>query len=281
MAVKRTIEDMQRLAASRGGFCLSQAYVRRRVHLEWQCAEGHRWRATPAAIIQRTWCPFCARARMYDTLETMQEIAAKRGGRCLSDTYSGTTSPLEWECAKGHRWSAVPRSIKRGRWCPECARLARAHSIEEMHEVAQQRGGQCLSTAYRNSATPLDWRCAQGHTWPATPNRVLQGDWCRQCATTTACAIRSNPCRKWRHRAADAASQNDMLTQPRIWSGSAKRATAGALYPTPLPPVHGALSVQSSEDVEVIVPEAGISPYESLAVLLREHIGIRRSWGNA
>ncbi len=56
-------------------------------------------------------------------------------------------------------------------------------SIADMHAMAQARGGQCLSTEYRNTATKLRWQCAEGHVWEAAPAGLrTSGPWCPQCA---------------------------------------------------------------------------------------------------
>jgi len=173
---------MQRLAASRGGLCLSAIYVRGSVHLEWQCAQGHRWSATPASVLRGSWCRSCFQANRRDTLETMRATAARHGGRCLSAHYAGCSSPLEWECAQGHRWQAKPSSIKHRTWCPECARQQRVrYTLDDMHALAASNGGLCLSTEYTSGTQPLRWRCAQGHEWLATPSHIRQGAWCSQC----------------------------------------------------------------------------------------------------
>jgi hypothetical protein len=57
MSKQVTIEDMQKLAGELGGRCLSKTYVNENVELIWQCAKGHCWRATPARIRARHWCP--------------------------------------------------------------------------------------------------------------------------------------------------------------------------------------------------------------------------------
>ncbi len=57
------------------------------------------------------------------TIEDMRKAAAFRGGKCLSaDMVRGDwDTPLEWECAEGHRFTASPRLILLGgHWCPEC-----------------------------------------------------------------------------------------------------------------------------------------------------------------
>ena len=50
----------------------------------------------------------------------MKILAESRGGKCLSESYKNTNSKLLWQCKDGHRWKAVPNSIKSGTWCPKC-----------------------------------------------------------------------------------------------------------------------------------------------------------------
>ena len=70
------------------------------------------------------------------TIQAMACLAIERGGRCISRVYINSTMPLLWECATGHRWSAVPGSIRKGSWCPECAGVRRG-TLEEMQRLAE------------------------------------------------------------------------------------------------------------------------------------------------
>lgn len=55
------------------------------------------------------------------TIEEMRLIAIERGGKCISIEYINANSKLEWECKYGHRWWALPSSIKITKsWCPHC-----------------------------------------------------------------------------------------------------------------------------------------------------------------
>ena len=193
------IEEMRELARSCGGECLSKRYINLKTPLKWRCAEGHVWKAMPGMIKpsgyqeRGTWCPECAKAPRY-TLDDMHELAARRGGKCLSPAYVNNDTPLKWCCAKGHAWSATPNRIRpysektRGSWCPVCALDNRKLTIEVMRATARERGGECLSKEYVNSRSPLQWRCAQGHVWWARPNHVKpygpqkRGSWCPQCS---------------------------------------------------------------------------------------------------
>jgi len=115
------------------------------------------------------------------TITEMQTLAQKRGGLCLSDTYLNAHSVLVWECAKGHRWKATPNHIQQGRWCPRCA--GKNKTIEDMHQIAHERGGKCLSEKYLGVKSKLLWECSEGHSWEATPDKVIRGRWCPECST--------------------------------------------------------------------------------------------------
>ncbi len=119
-----TIAAMQTLAAARGGRCRSEVYVHCEAKLSWECAAGHRWDATPRKIRCGRWCPRCA-SNHAGSLADMHALAASRGGACVSTVYVNATTRLRWRCAAGHEWTAIPASIKAGRWCPLCAVAAR------------------------------------------------------------------------------------------------------------------------------------------------------------
>ena len=58
-----TIEEMHKIAAGRGGKCLSTKYVNAHTKIKWECAEGHTWEATPGDVKSGTWCGICSRIR--------------------------------------------------------------------------------------------------------------------------------------------------------------------------------------------------------------------------
>lgn len=125
------------------------------------------------------------RARYYSRskLEELREIATSRGGELLSSVYRTMNSSLRWRCGCGCEWNANAGSIVYGgTWCPECAGCA-MKTIEDMHALALERGGLCLSTEYTNSRTALLWRCGECSTeWSAMPLNVQRGSWCPKCA---------------------------------------------------------------------------------------------------
>ena len=121
-----TLTDMQRAARSRGGRCLSRRYVNSYTPLQWQCAGGHRWRAIPHSVRQGHWCKACAIDRRRQGLDSLSSLASSRGGKCIAKSYRNSQTKVGWECGSGHRWFAIPNSVKRGSWCPECWLSARS-----------------------------------------------------------------------------------------------------------------------------------------------------------
>ena len=56
--------------------------------------------------------------------------------------------------------------------------------IEDMRQAAEFRGGKCLSATMTKGdlATKLEWECAYGHRFSASPTLVLLGGhWCEEC----------------------------------------------------------------------------------------------------
>lgn len=178
---KYTIADMRRIARKRGGKCLSDACKGAHVKLRWQCGRGHVWEATPSSLVNaRSWCPHCAGNRRL-SMADMRDTARAKGGKCLSDWYGGVHAKLRWRCSAGHTWEASAGSIRQGSWCPQCAGVARK-SLSDMHAIAGERAGRCLSDKYTDARTPLRWECAAGHTWEASASNVVRGTWCPHCS---------------------------------------------------------------------------------------------------
>ena len=56
--------------------------------------------------------------------------------------------------------------------------------LDDMQQAAAYRGGKCLSEKMTTGAlfTKLNWQCAEGHTFQASPSLVLKaGHWCDKC----------------------------------------------------------------------------------------------------
>ncbi len=187
------LEDLQAVAKSRQGKCISKKYLGAREKHRWECVEGHVWEATPSPIINKgVWCPECAKEirrqkKKKYSIEDMKKIALERGGKCLSKKMLNTQEKLFWICSKGHKWKTSSSSILRGSWCKKCfyegvAGQYHKKDIEDAHLLAKEMKGVCLSKEYINSKGLLHWKCQMGHTWEASYGAISSGRWCPACA---------------------------------------------------------------------------------------------------
>ncbi len=182
------LRDLQLLAQSRGGDCLSQVYKGVVEKHEFICGKGHKWSASPSSIKSGSWCPVCkperiANSKRKHSLSTMVALAASKGGKFLSNEFKSVNEKYEWECKEKHKWYAAPVDVMKGRWCRICSTNRQRGSLEEMQLIARKRKGFCLSSAYEGSAKPLRWKCQFGHEWMARPGNVKNSSsWCPVCA---------------------------------------------------------------------------------------------------
>ena len=114
------LKQLDNIASSHDGKCLSGVYKNCKERLLWQCSFGHKWLATPFSIkIRKSWCPVCAGNRPFG-METMHKLAQEYKGQCLSKKYVNCKTKMLWKCSNGHEFIATPESIRQGRWCPYC-----------------------------------------------------------------------------------------------------------------------------------------------------------------
>jgi hypothetical protein len=127
------IEQVRAVIAERGGTCISRKYVSSRAPLRLRCAEGHEWSTSWSSLQRGAACPACRSSRRASwtapssprarpTLALLREIARTRGGSCLASEIDGARTKVPWKCSAGHEWSARIDAVKRGSWCPRCAR---------------------------------------------------------------------------------------------------------------------------------------------------------------
>lgn len=196
------LERLQTWAQNRGGRCLSDVYVGMQARYRFLCEGGHEWEATGVHIRKGSWCPHCAvaarrgRYRLVDGLEQVKELARRKGGECLSTEYHGMKGRYGFRCQNGHEWQTRAVTIQNGAWCRECANESLRLGLDRAHQIASERGGQCLSQSYHNSRTKLHWLCHRGHTWEAGLSSVKKGHWCPTCAHQA--QIKSRTSKAWK-----------------------------------------------------------------------------------
>lgn len=183
--IEEKLNEVRVIAISKGGQCLSDTYINSKSKLKFQCSEGHTWETIPLTVKKGGWCNACVVKRVSeeqkDRIEDFIKIIENKGGKCLSTEYiNGQQSRIHVECEFGHRWHARPQGLKKGTWCRKCYGTAKS-TLEEIKELAKERGGKCISENYKNDMSKMIWSCSENHTWSATPNNIKRGKWCPTC----------------------------------------------------------------------------------------------------
>jgi len=69
MRRKITIEELQLIAAKKGGYLLSEKFTSTSEKLTWRCGENHVFEATTYSIRNcGRWCPVCGKAKSKKSL---------------------------------------------------------------------------------------------------------------------------------------------------------------------------------------------------------------------
>lgn len=182
MPARLDITLMQGAASHYGGKCLSKEYNGAMSPLTWMCSKGHTWSTYYHIIKQGGWCPQCVKGeKQKDFLEKIRNIAEKKGGKCLSETYINSGTRLVFQCSEEHIWKALPNDIIRG-WCKVCNREKRnAKKLDSLKLIAKNKNGLCLSSTYINKTHKLKWQCEHDHTWKMAAVEIKEGYWCPEC----------------------------------------------------------------------------------------------------
>jgi len=177
-----TDEELNLLAAERGGQCLS-SYETSAIKLSWKCHRDHQWNALYTSVKRGSWCKECfVIDKKEAALNRAKQYASNFDGQCLSTTYEGKNTHLQWECDEGHTWVATMQHVSKGYWCPTCAGRSPAALLESAREYARNEGGKCLSEQIQSHKDELLFECSKGHAWKATYQQISRRTyWCRFC----------------------------------------------------------------------------------------------------
>jgi hypothetical protein len=179
---KIPIEVVVTLAIKRGGLLLNRPKTTEE-RFYWRCAEGHEWTTQGyRGVRDGDWCPHCAPEPSL-THEALQAIVEKRGGLVLEEVAPDPilgNAKFRLRCTNGHEWLTTGLAIHRGSWCLVCLGLEKG-TIRQMHALAAEYGGRCLSAEYTNKAIALAWECEKGHRFEAAPVTLKRGAFCPYC----------------------------------------------------------------------------------------------------
>lgn len=177
------LERTYAFVQKRGGKILSGEPQRSADKIKVRCTRKHEFISSAHKMKDGYWCPQCAIEQVQErALMRLQNIAKKRGGKCLTKKYPGSSGMTKWQCAKGHTWSFRAHSITFS-WCPHCSQEAEHEKrLKSYREYAKKKGGICLSSKFKNGDDKLWWECIKGHQWLSAPHSMLSsGSWCPTC----------------------------------------------------------------------------------------------------
>ena len=149
--------------------------------------------------------------KSVECLKLLAAHARKRGGHLLDKEWHGRKWKHRFKCQRGHIFrTTIGNLIGLERWCNLCSLVTRRHRkkdwwnryretfsdklrkkrsyrLRELQDIAKKRGGRCLSVEWDKVNTRYKFECGTcGRVWMTTALHIIQGQWCRICASRKA-----------------------------------------------------------------------------------------------
>lgn len=135
--------------------------------------------------------PQTRRARNASAALAHLKAAAERLGFIShAASWAGKSVRYPFECPNGHRFQRTVTSVLRCEQCEAEAFMAR------LHNLAEEREGECLDEKYLGTSARYRMRCRDSHEWTEDGRKLAVGRWCKECWTRR--------CRQLQMPAADA-----------------------------------------------------------------------------
>ncbi len=195
---QHNLEEIQAIAQSKGGKCLSKKYCNTKTKLEFCCARGHTWRITAHSILAGRWCLQCSRIPGTSNGPSGKSVADHP--RLVKEWHpSNVFVPDEvaaaglrkvmWSCSRGHAYDATPYSRVNGAGCPFCCgrRACKDNCLDAvLPELTKEwhptkNGSLTSKDVTRCSGKNIWWRCKYGHEWLARVYNRSNGTRCPAC----------------------------------------------------------------------------------------------------
>jgi hypothetical protein len=184
MPIKLYKKDAVKEGKRHGLKLIGGTFVNGKSILKWRCKRKHVFESDLNSIKHNK--KRCNECIPFIKLEKYKEIAQQNEGICISKVYINSEHKLEFKCKYNHIFKISSERVSAGRWCRKCSQIKNGIllrlTIEEMQNIAKERGGKCLSTIYINCKSPLKWECSIGHEWNAPSVNVKNNrQWCPYC----------------------------------------------------------------------------------------------------
>ncbi len=206
MSNMQTFHD---LATAKGGACVSSAYEGETHAYTYQCKDPSHdpFTMTKFDIIRGRWCRMCSKNAPI-SIDKINSIVGEHGFVFASPAYNKGTDKYDFKCTtcgfiQNTSWENFKQRCSRG--CKQCKPIKpgrgsanypanpkprkavvipderKLEHLTTLQQIANGKGGECLSTEYLGHQVKHLFRCAAGHEWEATSNSIKLGTWCKVC----------------------------------------------------------------------------------------------------
>ena len=105
-------------------------------------------------------------------------------GCILLDQYVRSTQKMKFICSCGNQSEVSWEKFRRGQRCKECAKKRMQTNLltyDEVVNVFKNKGCELLENVYKNSKTPMQFKCSCGNISKTTLSNFKNGVRCRKC----------------------------------------------------------------------------------------------------
>lgn len=180
---------LQRLSVKNPDIEPLEEYKGNKVNIMCRCKVcGHEWPVRPGNLLSGKGCPACARKRNTAALTKSQEdfladLAENNPNVDALESYQTSTTKMVFRCRKcQYEWSARPDHVLKGHGCPVCGGSMRKDNDTFLMQLAKVNPMIEPLEPYINARKKILCRCNYcKNEWPATPDKLLQGNGCPKC----------------------------------------------------------------------------------------------------
>jgi len=191
MARRKTHEEfVAELAEINPNIEVLGEYINKRTKIMCACKiDGWRWSSLPTCLLKGHGCAECAGTRRKTHKEFISELARINPKIEVLGKYKNSYTKILCKCKIcGWEWRVAPNSLlSRKTGCRKCFDKANSLRYSKSQDVFIKEMSNInpnieIIGQYVNNMTKIKCRCPEGHVWEPTPNNLLAGSGCVDCA---------------------------------------------------------------------------------------------------
>ena len=151
--------------------------------------DNFKWESTPHNVLTGRGCPKCSKKNRKTTQYFTDELKEINPNIEILSEYKSTHTKIKCRCLiDGNIWEAKPSKLLDGRGCPICGQNKRIKCRTKNHdvfvdEIKQINPNITIVSQYLGTDKPIYAKCnIDGYEWKTTPEKLLAGRGCKQCA---------------------------------------------------------------------------------------------------